>query len=42
MGRLEALLGVRDGFTLYAYGDSRGDRELLATADYGYYRKMPE
>ena len=39
--RLEALLGVRDGFTLYAYGDSRGDRELLAVADYGYYRQMP-
>lgn len=40
--RLEALLGARDGYTLYAYGDSRGDRELLACADYGYYREMPE
>lgn len=40
--RLQALLGVRDGYTLYAYGDSRGDRELLSSADYAYYRKMPE
>ncbi len=40
--RLEALLGKRDGYILYAYGDSRGDRELLATADFGYYRKMPD
>lgn len=40
--RLEALLGARDGYTLYAYGDSRGDRELLQLADHGYYRQMPE
>ncbi|HEY0665426.1 MAG TPA: HAD family hydrolase [Gallionella sp.] len=40
--RLEGLLGARDGYTLYAYGDSRGDRELLASADHGYYRHMPE
>ncbi|MGM0593722.1 MAG: HAD-IB family hydrolase [Pseudomonadota bacterium] len=26
---------------LYAYGDSRGDRELLAVADHAYYRCMP-
>ena len=39
--RLEALLGARSGYTLYAYGDSRGDKELLATADYAFYRKMP-
>lgn len=39
--RLEALLGNRDGYTLYAYGDSRGDRELLSSADYAYYRRMP-
>ena len=39
--RLEALLGARDGYTLYAYGDSRGDRELLALADYAYYREFP-
>jgi HAD superfamily hydrolase (TIGR01490 family) len=39
--RLETLLGDRDGYTLYAYGDSRGDRELLSSADYAYYRQMP-
>lgn len=39
--RLEALLGARDGYTLYAYGDSRGDRELLSLADYAYYRQIP-
>lgn len=37
--RLEALLGPKSGYTLYAYGDSRGDRELLAGADYAYYRQ---
>ena len=39
--RLEILLGDRDGYTLYAYGDSRGDKELLSTADYAYYREIP-
>jgi len=39
--RLEALLGPRNGYTLYAYGDSRGDKELLSSADYAYYRRMP-
>ena len=39
--RLEALLGPKSGYTLYAYGDSRGDRELLSSADYAYYRKIP-
>ena len=39
--RLEALLGARSSYTLYAYGDSRGDKELLATADYAFYRRMP-
>jgi len=39
--RLEALLGSRHGYQLYAYGDSRGDRELLSIADYAYYRKFP-
>lgn len=40
--RLEALLGARSGYTLYAYGDSRGDKELLSAADYAYYRKIPD
>ncbi len=39
--RLEALLGAKDGYTLYAYGDSRGDRELLALADHAFFRTMP-
>ncbi len=40
--RLSTLLGARDAYTLYAYGDSKGDRELLALADHAYYRHMPE
>ncbi|MFA6203425.1 MAG: HAD-IB family hydrolase [Gallionella sp.] len=40
--RLVALLGERSTYTLYAYGDSRGDRELLASADFSYYRQFPE
>ena len=40
MHRLQALLGPRDGYTLYAYGDSRGDKELLSAADYPYYKKF--
>lgn len=41
VNRLQKLLGPRDGYILYAYGDTRGDRELLAFADYAYYREMP-
>lgn len=40
--RLHALLGEREAYTLYAYGDSKGDRELLALADHAYYRQIPE
>lgn len=40
--RLEALLGDRNAYTLYAYGDSRGDRELLSSADFAFYRRMPD
>lgn len=40
--RLEALLGDRSAYTLYAYGDSRGDRELLSSADFAFYRRMPD
>ncbi len=39
--RLENILGDRESYTLYAYGDSKGDKELLAYADYPYYREMP-
>ena len=38
--RLRALLGEA-AVELYAYGDSRGDREMLAMADHAYYREMP-
>jgi phosphatidylglycerophosphatase C len=39
--RLEMLLGNREGYTLYAYGDSRGDKELLSWADHAFYQKIP-
>jgi len=39
--RLEALLGPTNGYTLYAYGDSRGDSELLSAADHAHYRHFP-
>ncbi len=37
MNRLTALLGPRSDYTLYAYGNSKGDAELLASADHSYY-----
>jgi len=39
--RLSELLGPRESYTLYAYGDSRGDHELLATADHPFFNSMP-
>lgn len=36
--RLETLLGPKDSYILYAYGDSSGDKELLQLADYPFYR----
>lgn len=39
--RMQALLGAKEAYTLYAYGDSRGDKELLAMADHAYYKQMP-
>jgi phosphatidylglycerophosphatase C len=38
VARLRALVGDLDGLELYAYGDSRGDRELLAAARHPAYR----
>lgn len=38
--RLRTLIDGQD-YTLYAYGDSRGDREMLAMAHHPYYRQMP-
>jgi phosphatidylglycerophosphatase C len=36
--RLLALLGDRGSVELHAYGDSDGDRELLAAADHAHFR----
>ncbi|WP_448562577.1 HAD-IB family hydrolase [Trichothermofontia sp.] len=38
VARLRSILGDLSQFYLYAYGDSQGDRELLAIADAPYYR----
>lgn len=36
--RLIERIGPLDGYQLHAYGDSRGDKELLESADYPNYR----
>ncbi len=38
--RLSLLLGPKKDYTLYAYGDSLGDRELLELADYSFFRRF--
>jgi len=38
--RLQAHLGPLEGFVLEAYGDSRGDRELLLAAELPHYRSF--
>lgn len=38
--RLEAWAGERDKYVLWAYGDSEGDKELLAFADHPFYRSL--
>ncbi len=38
--RLGGLLGAREQYCLYAYGDSSGDTEMLSSADYAYYRSF--
>lgn len=38
--RLQEILGPREGYYLYAYGDSEGDKELLAFANKSFYRKF--
>lgn len=37
MNQLTALLGPRSQYILYAYGNSRGDAEMLASADHSFY-----
>lgn len=36
--RLNALIPNNNSYTIYAYGDSLGDKELLAQADFPFYR----
>jgi len=36
--RIQAILGDLKNYEIYAYGDSIGDREMLAIAEHGYYR----
>ncbi len=38
--RLIEELGAKENYQLYAYGDSRGDYELLELADFPFYRKF--
>lgn len=38
VARLEAIFGNLAQYELYAYGDTRGDREMLATAQHKFYR----
>lgn len=39
--RLNAYLGSRENYQLYAYGDSEGDKQMLEMADYPFYRQFP-
>lgn len=38
--RLQQLLGPLDAYQIYAYGDSRGDKDLLEAADHSFYRTL--
>jgi phosphatidylglycerophosphatase C len=38
--RLNMALGTLSHYCIYAYGDSKGDRELLSHADYAFYRSF--
>lgn len=40
--RLHQLLGTKENYVLYAYGDSRGDRPMLELADYPFYRRFDD
>lgn len=40
--RLQALFPQRETYTLIAFGDSRGDKELLAYANQGFYKPFRE
>ena len=36
--RIERAFPLRDTYELIVYGDSQGDKEMLAYADHGYYK----
>jgi phosphatidylglycerophosphatase C len=38
--RLIEYAGPKENYLLYAYGDSRGDREMLNLADNPFYREF--
>lgn len=40
--RLRGMLGDLSQYYIYAYGDSRGDKELLAAATFPYYRTFQD
>jgi len=40
VNRLLEKYPEREGYVLYAYGDSNGDKELLALADHAFYRSF--
>ena len=40
VNRLKSAYPHRDSFVLWAYGDSRGDKELIEYADKGWYNKF--
>lgn len=40
VNRLKDAFPELDAYTIYAYGDSSGDEELLAVADFPFYRKF--
>lgn len=38
VSRIKTILPEREAYYMYAYGDSRGDKEMLEFADEGYYK----
>jgi phosphoserine phosphatase len=38
VNRLKKLLSMDDYSTIYAYGDSKGDREMLALAQHPHFK----
>lgn len=40
VARIKAEINISKYSEIYAYGDSNGDKEMLALADHAYYRHM--